>query len=368
MPDALNPYPDGYATIRIHKIAAPDQLAAQAERIGRLGFGVDSAGTKVFSIQPASGFLYYADRAALWQNPAGDGLPIAAGETEAIVRRHLARINAWVALDAALRKIGLGALFPTDLRLIDSMTIPHPDTARTDHLLCRFSVWLPTGLDGPVAVDGAAVEARIGRDGALLALSTRWRPVVAQTVSRYLPLPANGTVAAPPLAVFDPPRVMRPVTPQPAAIMAPAAPAPPARPGLGDESDSHDDAGEAEPELIYSLQDGNAPQAYYSPYYIQRVGHHGSMRVASAHSLMVDVLQQATADGAVTVRAAVSGGSGTYLYEWYRYSVVDFADTGLEACGTAETMELGRGYFNIILRVSDPQTDQVMQIERTIYV
>lgn len=349
----LRPPNTHFGAVRVYTLADPFALAASAPLIAAELFGMrDLAdGERTFSVNPTSGYLFYADYGELWHNDAGGGLPADPGGAERLARGFFADANRKIVGNRRLRRERVPALFPADLRPFwMGRAVPKSSTV-PDHWLCQFAVYLAAGRNITGRVEGATIEVRIGRAGRIIGLSSRWRPLSGDLLSDEPADPA----ASKPLSAAPAGAIRKPVA---GSIPPIARPAPsPIAPAAAEP--------EPPPEYLFWLADESAPQRFLAPVLLHRDGHGGELEPASAHSLRVEILQR-SAGGAIEVLAVVEGGSGKYEYQWGAWRQDTFFDEGLQLLGTSQTASLAGTHHNVLLHVRDPLTGAVAQSEAVV--
>jgi hypothetical protein len=345
-----------FGSVRVYRLVEPDRLVAHAPALAASLFGMRDVqdGDRTFSVQPASGYLYFSDADELWRNPDGTGLPASADQVERLARAFLSDSNRRVVVNHQLRQEGVRALFPEDVRptWIGAAT---PRGGRVpDHWLCRFGVFLPADTSRTARVEGASIDVRIGRRGATVGLSSRWRPIVGDLLSSELSDPADHDLAETP------------------SSMAIPAPIPPYRPLL---ASSQSEPIEARPtgeevdvqELVYLLADEQYPQNVLAPMYLRRSGHEGAWEAASLHSLSVEILERRNG-GSVELAAFVTGGSGRLEYAWGAWDFDTFFVEGIRPIGDSSSITVEPRVHNVVLSVRDSLTGVFTTAEKTVFV
>jgi hypothetical protein len=326
--------------------------------LARALFGLSSPDEdgRTFGVHPVSGGVSYFDHGELWRNPSGRDLP---SDPERIARGFLEDANRRVATDRSLGELGIRSLFAADLRVRWMGGATALSTSSPDHLLCQFECVLPVDEARVARVEGSTIDVRIGRNGRVIALRSRWRQLAGATIS---PQPSD-----PP---EDPPRssdrafALR--APEAGAIVAPPQPAArtviPIEPG----TTVHNEARDRRPEYVYWLADEDSSQTYLAPFLLSIDGHHGGYEPVSAHSLRLDVAQKAGASG-TDVAAVVSGGSGQYLYRWSYWSPIDIFASGMRSAGNAALARIPAGSWCVDLQAVDRMTGAYAHVERSTF-
>ncbi len=301
------------SSITVFGLVPGEKMAEQRERLGQVLFGMspgDDSG-RVFGVSPASGWLFYSDPDILWANPAGRP---AAADPEKIARAFIEQAERNVALDRTLQKIGFISLFPK-LQLNAVRPVLHPQSLAVDHMVCQFDACVEAGGDvGQVLVDGARLDVRVGQDGKIGGLWSRWRPIANEQIAVRTP--------------------------------------------LADALDLSDGS------IVYQFDDQTARQSFLAPYYAFRDDDDETLLPASNYSLLVMVLQQRAADGSTVLYAAVGGGSGQYGYAWVSWSPDGDA---IVDRGTDQTAAVEAGTHTVALIVTDPTMGTSKQVEAAVF-
>jgi hypothetical protein len=223
------------------------------------------------------------------------------------------------------KTVGNAPLLPPVRELSEAApaAVPRPDGSTYDHWLYRL---LPTlTLDGAgrrrALVLGAQIEVRIGHQGRVIGLNSRWHPL-------------SGGVKYAPITLFEPP------------------------PGENDKG-----ATGSQPLIQYVLDGDDAQQYYLAPYYARVEEHVLGLYSASPWSLTVDIGRVRQGKSTMTLVALAEGGSGDYAYHWGA-----FPDMGLGAFvdldrgqaprdnRSASQIELPNGAYIVVLNVLDRAT------------
>ena len=347
-----------FGSVRVYRLAPAGAVLRHAEVMARELFGLRDLESpdRAFTIHPASGFIFYADHGALWQNPLGSDLPSDTSEAERLARAFLADANRAIAGSHTMRRARIRQIFPTDLRPLWIGGIIPKGSNRADHWLCRFAVHLPVDHQRTARVEGAAVELRLGRHGRVIGLTSRWRSIVGDLISVERDHERRATaIHADPAGM-----IRRPQFPQ-----VPVPPAPPRENAHANAEHHHAHADEPA-EFLYWLEDEDAPQVFLSPVYLEGSGEHRAVRAASAHTLRVEIRQR-TSGARIELLAIVSGGSGDYAYQWAQWSAGAFPEQGLTMLGTSMRESVDIGASQILVAIRDRQTGAVVQTENAVY-
>jgi hypothetical protein len=303
-----------------------------------------------------SGGLSYFDHGELWRNPSGRGLP---SDPERVARGFIEEANRRVATDRSLGQLGVRSLFPTDLRVRWLGGATALSASSPDHLLCQFECFLPVDEARVARVEGSTIDIRVGRDGRVIALRSRWRQLAGAMISPQ-----------PPDALEEPARLsggpFNLPAPEAGRIQPPAPPATPTARRIEPDTMGHEEAPDHRAEYVYWLADEDASQTFLAPFLLSIDGHHGGYEPVSAHSLRLDVAQKAGADG-TDVAAVVSGGSGQYLYRWSYWSPIDILASGMRSAGTAALARIPAGSWCVDLQAVDTMTGAYAHVERSTF-
>jgi len=344
---------------RVYALQPVSSLVKNERRLAAALFGMRSLDDqgRIFRISPISGYLFYCDQEKLWKNTAGRGLPTDRLDVERTGRGFLENANLSVSCDRVLRREGIAALFPTDVRLLWVGAIVPQKRSRPDHWLCQFGVDLPVDRERRARVDGAKIDLRIGADRTMLAVSSRWRSLQGDFLdTETIGIESEDALYSDaPLAVHRP----RPAATQQIEKPFPALAAEASRPG----DLSH---GDDPTEYLYSLADENAPQTHLAPFLFRGHQHHAEQIPASTYSLCADILQRGS-NHKLELLAVVRGGSGRYEYRWYYWEPHTVVEAGMAALGTGPQVNLSPGIYNVVLLVRDLATNSVIQAERSVH-
>jgi hypothetical protein len=301
------------------------------------------------TVRPGSGTLSYEDRELLWgEQPAGQ-LPPAATAQKAAERflRAFAEALRGVKLPEGLT----GPSLMPPVRPLELNAVPRQDGGGYDHWLYRAQPALsPHPSERTIDVQGAQVDVRVGAAGAIVGLTSRWRPLTGERVST-------------PLVQLSPGRDSH-------------------GHGGGHGHGGHDGE-EPEHRLVYLLEGDGLPQYYLAPYYLVNTGHHAALASASAYSLVVElsVRRREDATGA-RVTAVILGGSGEYRFAWARYAFDSFEDEGIRELGGgalrrlededgrsfgASTVEVPVGAQVVLVNVKDRRTGAFRHFQQLVY-
>lgn len=301
---------------------------------------------RTFSVHPASGYLSFADNNALWRNPEGQDLPTDREAVVRVARGFIEDANRRIASSKALSDNGVLPPFPQDLRPVWLGGVVPKGNRNADHCLCQFGVFLTVDGERSARVEGAVIDVRVGRGGRIIGLTSRWRAISGDILSRRTPAGNQKVISS------DAPMVIR--LPQPATpgVIAPI------------ELAATEQA--APRELLYWLEDEYAPQTYLSPIYLDRDQDDGDLQPACFHSFRVEVLQRSRGPG-IDLRAEVTGGSGSFEYLWGYWTAGDLFNQGIQIAGTSQEASLGTAGGQILLRVRDRVTGVVKQVEKQLF-
>jgi hypothetical protein len=118
-----------------------------------------------------------------------------------------------------------------------------------------------------------------------------------------------------------------------------------------DEEQSAGGTTAAQPSICYLMHAENEPQEYISPFYRSDFG---EIAPASDHSLFIEVIQEQSADGSVTLTAQPTGSSShTIRYVWAAWRVGSMAEEDMQVYGTSPSLRLQAGAYNVILDAED---------------
>lgn len=347
-----------FASVRVYRLANPATLYQNARVIAKELFGMEDlqVGSRTFSVHPASGYLFYADGDGLWPESGGRLLP-PQHEAERYARLFLEESNKRIVGNRTLRQERVGPLFPVDIRSVRVAGVVTKGSERPDHWLCEFAAFLQADSSHTARVEGALLDIRVGSKGRIVGLSSRWRPITGDLLSRERDQDRRndavfaggaGTIRQPTPASL--PSIAKTET----ALSEP-------EPEHGIEAHSH-----ASIEFLYWLADENAPQVFLSPMYLEGDGEHRDVRAASAHTLSAQIWQR-TVGTRMELAAVVDGGSGSYDYQWSYWTPGGFLVDGIIMLGTSQVVTVDRGSYQMLLGVKDRVTRSVVQVESAVY-
>jgi hypothetical protein len=332
-------------SVRIYRVLDPSSILAARDRLAAI-FAQRAPDDRVtFSVSPDGSRLWFNDARTIWQTGDPTLLPVTPQAAEIAARSYMGLVNAAVQRDRELSAAGISALFPDDCRPsqngiapdqtgngtpTQSVLVRAPGNTVPDHWLVRFEAYLPTGTsNGSVPVFGSRVDIRVGPAGAIGACWVTWRFSIPQGVTPLL----------------DPP------VPDSEDSGDPAAP-------------STDDTITA-PILVYTMSDEGTAQAYLAPYYFFPDDDDGYYFPASVYSLYAEITDESSSEQPC-IGCFVTGGSGQYEYRWAAWDATD-AMAGMSDLGTDRTLNLEPGCYNVVLRVTDTQTQMTVYVERSLY-
>src|ERR1017187_1191180 len=324
------------STINVYRLSDPTPLILDSTRISKalLPPDVRLDDQHIFYISNASGWMGYTDRSKMWQPVPSAAVPQDSGTALAAAKEYISDVATRIRADKQLTQLGitppsLDGLTPE----IVSVANPNVRAAGIDHWLCRFQATLDSGASGKIPIVGALIEVRIGGRSTGVGFPWRWRFVNQK-----------------PLA-----------TP----LLPPAA---------ADNSSSDSAYGNAPPNLVYLFADQGVRQGFLAPYYMSSLSDDSpQVYPASGYSLLAE-LSQAPVDEGVQVTCQASGGSGNYIFDWCSWSPLEDLDNDLTPPqdddgqqGGSSSITLPFGIYNIIVNVTDTQTEASFQIQRSCY-
>lgn len=334
---------------RIYALADPADIFVQGQQVERAvldGLQVAPSDLHRVTISESSAWLDYVGVGQLWERSSPPTLPDKAtaqkAAEDALLRIEQACSATNSAWPESLREISL--LPPVGmLRRAGLEAVPRPDGSAWDHWLYRAEpqLLLDGGAFTRAGVYGAQVEVRIGHQGQVIGVRSRWRPLSGERL-----------------------------------LANPRAFVPPADDGEGDDANHK----EQPPIVNYLLEGDGLPQHYLAPYYFQTDGHDIVMSSASSWSLTVDIGRTRQQQDQMTLTALAQGGSGDYLYNWAIYSLVDF-DGGVRELGggrtdvvqsrdgkaSASSIDLENGHGVVMVNVKDRATGAFKHFQQQVF-
>lgn len=317
-------------TIRVYRLADPAPLVERRAAIAEALFpDVRGDGPRrALRVAPATGALAYLDRSELWKPGARRALP-PHGEAATKAASDFLR----GAIERLARAPGLERLAPLPDRAepISARGVVHREGGRIDHWLCVFGVSLYPSAKARTAarVMGAALEVRVGDEGKIIGLVSRWRPLAreAPIERRFEPVPAN---------------------------LAPR-------------------------ELVYRAIGAAGEPALLAPYHFGRDEEEddgGDFYPASDRSLVAEIIQRPSSGG-VSVGCVVAGGSDDIEFRWSYWEPTAVFERGRQSLPSvpvrlgdrvaASRARLPRGVYALVVDIRDRRSGASLQIERMIF-
>jgi hypothetical protein len=332
---------------RIYALANPAVLSQQANAIQTALFQalqIQPSQKHRFTLSESSGWFEYLAVEELWERKAPPALPeqpaalkAAENALAAIEQKCSDASEAW---PGALR--GIALLPPVSMiRRAGFHAVPRPDGSAWDHWLYRGEpqLLLDGGAKNRAGVFGAQVEVRIGHQGQIVHVRSRWRPLSGE-------------------------RILAHVTPLPAQFQS----------DVGGSS-------EQQASILNFLLDGDdVPQYYLAPYYFVSNGDDVTTISASPWSLTADIGRTDQTDEKITLTALAQGGTGDYLYNWAVYSPTDVV-SGIRELGSGQpdivktdagsartsAIELNNGLYVVLLNIKDRASGAFKHHRQTVF-
>jgi hypothetical protein len=294
----------------------------------------------IFNISSISGWLQYSNKEELFRNTNYRRLATSEGDVEKRAKEFLNNANKdffRFISEQPNKKQNPKVLFPNvnSLRTGTITLVVNPKTLEPDHWLCKFQVYLESGIQGSIPVIGAGIDLRIGNDGKVIALTSHWRPLKRRSSVEILPLEKEQLKNDGHSHTH------------------------------GHSSNTNDE--EVKPILCYKLEGESTYQTHLCPYWMIPDGHHFTYYPASKESLVIDIFQKHHPNG-VDLYAGILGGSGdnNYDFAWASWDVYDW-ENSYQDLGNASSCQLGIGAHNVVLTVTDRRTRVGTQIQKSIY-
>ena len=231
---------------------------------------------------------------------------------------------------------------PRKYELEEVQVVFNPKTLEADHLLCRLSIAITDSIQNkPLPILGGGIDLRIGHNGKIIGFFVRWRPLISQIQTNFLPYkPVENEHDIEHHAEHE-------------------------HDAEQEEAETKAKV-ESEPVLVYELCGESSLQTHLCPYYYVPLGHHNGLLPASSASFVI-VFSVENNEQNTVVSVHINGGSGDFTYEW-SYLKVELTDVkDVVSAGTADTCTLKGGVFNVLLIVKDKKTGIVKQKMETIY-
>lgn len=312
-------------SLRIYHLLEAERVSENANVIARALFGMRSLEEqgRGFSVHPICGSVSYWNFGALVA-PRRFPVRTIGNNPERAARQFIEEGRKKLAGASRQASFPLQSLLPSSLTKPYVAGVTPKGAASPDHVICRFGVELP--LDGvrKVRVHGATLDMRIGIGDVVLGFKLRWRPIQGEGLSPEIsPSAAADTGSAP---------------------------------------HSHG-AAELSEELVYLLADDNERQTHLAPVYLSLAGHHGAIRAASSHSLVVELVARRTSRGA-DVGAQIDGGSGSFRFSWTCWRLTASAEEEVRTFGNTPIIQLEPGAWNVAVIIEDRMTGATAKAER----
>jgi hypothetical protein len=109
------------------------------------------------------------------------------------------------------------------------------------------------------------------------------------------------------------------------------------------------------------------PQRFITPYYLIRDGVEETILPASSHSLVAQIMQEGSAEGA-HLSAQVAGGTGSFRYAWGSWRLDAGLSGGFRSHGGSGAITLPVGVHNVILDVEDRRTREFARVQAIVNV
>jgi len=332
-------------SIRIYRLLDSQVLIANAPTIAKEVFKMASldAGERTFRVS-AGGILSFAHHGQLGRNTSGTDLPRTPGEAVGAANDFLRRAGNVVGRSPALRSAGITSLLPAEVRPLQVKLVANA-AGVADHWLCRFNIWVQTGISGLSAqLYGGMIVLRIGVGGEVIGCTVRWRPCVSdEPVSMIL----NAAFDIQTLSSFS-------------AVDPPAA-----TPIQKIEAGIPNERATASPVLVYLLGDDHVAQSFLTPFYVSGDEDELEFSPASTYSMLAQIDAVYAPEG-FKASAVVMGGSGNFDYRWASWSPTNFR-RGVQERGSSKDIDIEGGAHNLILRVGDRATGQTASVEALVF-
>jgi hypothetical protein len=356
-------------SINVYELIPSEKIVKHEKLIAELLFGMKSSdeNNKHFYISHLTACIFYSDNNALGKNTNRESILKDPRYAENSALKFMQDKN------RVLARNGIPPLFPKAPHTIDVVV------AGLDHFLCRFTVYLPLGInkitssmagsmsreeetegsivaEEPAPIYGTAVEIRVSTTGEIIGVKSYWRPCyeLAKIVSRIAAPFSHGHATA--------------------QVRMESS-------SSSEDADSHVSNKSDKAPLCYLLEGDEQPQRFLAPYYIffEEGSHDSSFIPASQYSLVIAILEERTLDGVILTPKVLKGKlddgaaiENSIECEWATLKL----DGGFEELGSKSRLKnhghlkkltLGNGSFNVFLQVRDRLTGAVAVTQKLIY-
>jgi hypothetical protein len=330
----------------MYALASPALIAGKRDAVTRAvleGLRVKPSAAHAVTISESSAWLDYRAVGEVWDRRSPPTLPEPVDAKNAAEAALTRLERSCSPLNPQWRKsLGEIRLLPpvSLLRPASLHAVARPDGSAWDHWLYRGEprLLVDGGARRRAGVLGAQIEVRIGHNGQVVSVRSRWRPMTGEKI----------------LVETTP---FRPREPD----------------GSGESS-------RQPPSLNYVLDGDGVPQFYLAPYWLDTDGHDILTTSASKWSLTVDIGRVQQNNSRMTLMALAQGGSGHYRYNWAAYALAEFAH-GIRELGPgrassvattdgkalASSIDLDNGHYVVLVNVKDHCSGAFRHVQQQVF-
>lgn len=320
-------------------------------------------------INPVSGWIRLWQPDAMHSAAPVPNLPQSSEDALDAAREYFSEANKIMKnKKGKLSRAGIPPLFNMKLQHVYTNPVLSRHSGAVDHWLTRFYITVDAGYKNKteyVQVIGAGIDIRIGSGGKLISLSYHWRPYIQKQRKSISARFVEEIMAG--LPEFQ------------KALESHHA---------GGGSDHHHGKTAEHPEqevatealslpdqldhlfengfsIRYKFADEYDPTSSLAPFLVLIEGHHMAYAPLCEHSMVAQILYDGN-NLPLTLYAQVSGGSGSFDYEWAYWQLHRLED-GIQTAGSAASATIPAGVYNVALHVTDRKTGQSVQTQIMTY-
>jgi hypothetical protein len=313
--------------IRYYRFLDAKYIFENRQKISTCLFGLPANREEEYLlVNPRSGFIKYVNAKILGQ------------ATYDLPRYSLAAVHkvADKVLEGLNKKLSSLNYFSTlippanFLSFLEASAVAHPNQQIYDHWLIRYGVQLISYAGTIVPVTGSLIELRINSSLQVCSLAIKWKPVLTNETTAFVP---------------GPPQSKK----------------------------------EAKSQLVYYLSGENEFQSHLLPYHRLITDDDSSFRPASDLSFTIDITTEDIDQGKIRATAIVEGGSPKkdFEFNWGYWKQDSVWDSGIKKLGAGKiekadtnvrnTIVLNPGTYNLMVRVRDTKSGIIRQFQKHVF-